>query len=79
MGQRKLIFYTLIVYEQMTVKFNYSYYIAILRTYNCVQIEQLVFDSNTWNYLTLSKQMSPDSFKNCYLETIRLQILSKYI
>ena len=32
-------------------------------------------DNNTWNHLTVGKQMSFCSFKNnCYLQTIHLQI-----
>ena len=36
-----------------------------------------MFDSNTWNHLAVSKQMSPGSFKNCYLQTISLLIQYK--
>ena len=32
-------------------------------------------DSNTWNYLTVCKQMSPGLFKNNYLQTIHLLII----
>ena len=32
-----------------------------------------VLDINTWNHLIVCKQMSPGSFKICYLQTIRLQ------
>ena len=43
------------------------------KSFNYVQIKLLVLDSTTWNHLTVCKQMSSDSFKNCYLHTIRLQ------
>ena len=32
-----------------------------------MQIKPLLFDNNTWNNLTVCKQMSSSSFKNCYL------------
>ena len=32
-------------------------------------IELILFDCNTWNHLTVCKQMSSCSFKNCYLQT----------
>ena len=35
-----------------------------LKLFNCVQIELLVQDRNTWNHLTVSKQMSSSLFKN---------------
>ena len=35
----------------------------------------LVLDSNTWNHLTMYKQLNSGLFKNCYLETICLQII----
>ena len=38
------------------VKLNYLYYIAMLETI-CEQLEQLVFDSNTWNYLTVANRI----------------------
>ena len=37
-------------------------------------IELFVFDSNTWNHLTVCKQMKSGSFK-IYLQTIHLQII----
>ena len=40
-------------------------------------VELLVLDSSTWNHLTVCNQISSGSFKNCYLETISLQIKSK--
>ena len=35
-----------------------------LKPFDCVQIQLLVFDSNTWNHLTLCKQMMSALFKN---------------
>ena len=34
-----------------------------MKRFNCVQIKPLVLDSNTWNHLTVSKQMIFESFK----------------
>ena len=39
-------------------------------------IELLVLHSSTWNHLTVCKQMSSDSFKNYFNQTIRLQIIN---
>ena len=35
----------------------------------------LALNDNTWNYLTVCKQMSSVSFKYCYLQAIRLPIM----
>ena len=37
------------------IEFNDYYKIAILKRLNCVQIELLVLDKNTWNRLTMCK------------------------
>ena len=37
-------------------------------------MELLVLDWNTWNYLTVCKQMSSGLFK-CYLQTVLLQVI----
>ena len=37
-----------------------------------LQIKLLLLDNNTWNDLTLWKQMNPGSYKNCYQQTIHL-------
>ena len=42
------------------ISIRYQY----LKSFNCVQIKQLVLDINTWNHLTVCKQMSYDSFKD---------------
>ena len=41
--------------------FNHLLY---LKQFNCVSIELLVLDSNTWNYLTVCKQMTSGLFKD---------------
>ena len=38
--------------------------VLCLKLFKIVQIELLMLDSNTWNYLTVCKQMSPNLFKN---------------
>ena len=38
-------------------------------------MELLMLNSKTLNLLTVFKEMSSDSFKNCYRQTIRLQII----
>ena len=59
---------------------NYWCFIAILETFNCPQMneqywrELLLFDSNTWNHLTVWEQMSPGLFK-CYQQTKSFQII----
>ena len=43
---------------------------------NCVQMKLSVFDYNTWNYLTVCKQMSSGSFKNnVTYKLFRLQVI----
>ena len=42
-------------------------------------IELLMLDWNTWNHLTVCKQIISGSFKNCYRQTFRLQIIYIYI
>ena len=44
-----------------------------------MQIKLLMFDSNTWNHLTVYKSMSSNEIKNCYLQTIHLQIIYIYV
>ena len=46
-----------------------------IKTFNCVQIQLLVLDRNSWNPLIVCKQIIPGSFENRYRQTIRLQII----
>ena len=39
----------------INIKLNNLHLIPILETFNCVQIELLVLDRNTLNYLTVCK------------------------
>ena len=51
-----------------------------LKPINCVPIKLLVFDSNSWNHLTLCKLMNSGSFKNnVTYKGIRLHIYIIYI
>ena len=59
----------------MTLKLNYQYYIANLKPFMYVQIKLLVLDTNTCKHLKLWKQMNSGSYKRCYQQTIRLQII----
>ena len=51
-----------------------------LKSFNYVQTnelywtELLMLDRNTWNQLTVCKQISTGSLKRCYLQNISLQI-----
>ena len=58
----------------MPVKLNHIIY-QYLEPFNWEQIKVLVFDNNTWNHLTVCKQMSSGSFKHCYPQKICLQII----
>ena len=49
-------------------------YLLDLKPFLC-WIELLVFKSNTWNHLTVCKQISSGLSKNYYLQTIHLQIV----
>ena len=42
-------------------------------------IKLLVLNSNTWNYLTISKQTSSGSFKNVIYELFTTHIYLRYI
>ena len=54
---------------------HYTTGTSTLEPFNFAQIKLLVFDSNTWNHLTMRKQISSGSFQKCYLQTIHLQII----
>ena len=53
-----LILEIIIVKQQYSKPFNY------VQTNNWYWIELLVLDRNTWNYVTLCKEMSSGSFEN---------------
>ena len=42
------------------------------------QIELFELDNNTWNHLTAYNQMSFNSYKSSYPQTIRLQIKGQF-
>ena len=50
-------------------------HLQFLKPFNCVQMKLLMLDSNTWNYLTVCKHVNSSWFKNCYLQTICLQMI----
>ena len=55
--------------------FNHFLYLKLLDSIQTNQL--LIFDNNTWNHLTVSKQMSPGSFKNNV--TYKLFVYKLYI
>ena len=46
-----------------------------MKIFNCVLLKLFVLNNNTWNHLTVGKQMSSDSLKNSYQQTIHLKII----
>ena len=59
----------------MHLKIKYVYPFNYVQTNNWFKIELLALHRNIWSRLTVYKQISSDSFKNCYLQTICLQII----
>ena len=47
----------LTVYKRLMLDWIVSFTLQYLKTFNCVQVKQSVFDSNTWNHLIMWKQI----------------------
>ena len=67
----------LTMWKQMTVKLNFYYHIAILKNISLLA-NKTVNVNNTWNHLTVHKQMSSGLCKNCYWQTNHIYLMYMY-
>ena len=59
------------------LNWNISIPEKFLKLFNCMQLELFMFNSNTWIYLKVRKQMGSGSFKNVTYKLFKKKVIYK--